>query len=302
MSHVRRRPRIALIVNFLDSAYQMSLRTAIGRAAERRGVDLVVAIGRALDHEDENERALNVVYDWLRQSSVDSAIIAAATISKYSGSEGIARLCRTLAVPTSSIGLGLAATPSLIIDNRTAMRKMVYHLIQRHERRRIAYIGGPSHNDEARARFAGYLAALESAQIAFDPNLTETGRFSVPMGRQAMKQVLARSRDIDAVVAANDYMALGALDELGAQGIRVPEDVLVAGFDDAPVARFAPRSLSTVAQPIEEMAELAVEVLLNRMAGTAVEPVSCLDVQLVLRESCGCGYIVSNSFRDLSMD
>src|SRR5688572_15564245 len=50
------------------------------------------------------------------------------------------------------------------------------------------------------------------------------------------------------------------------------------------------------------MAELAVEVLLNRMAGTAVEPVSCLDVQLVLRESCGCGYIVSNSFRDLSMD
>lgn len=303
MSHARRRPRIALIVNFLDSAYQMSLRTAIGRAASRRGVDLCVAIGRALDHEDENERALNVVYDWLQQSSVDGAIVAAAAISKYSGSEGIARLCRDLApVPTCSIGLGLAGIPSIVIDNRTAMRKMVFHLIQRHERRRIAYIGGPSHNDEARARLAGYRAALELAQLPFDPALTETGQFSMPTGREAMKHVLARTRDIDAVVAANDYMALGALDELAAQGLRVPEDVLVAGFDDAPVARFAPRSLSTVAQPIEEMAELALEVLLRCMEGAPVAPVSCLDVQLVLRESCGCGYIVSNSFQELSVE
>lgn len=303
MIHARRRPRIALIVNFLDSAYQMSLRMAIGRATSKRGVDLIVVIGRALDHEDENERALNVAYDWLTPSSVDGVIIAAAAISKYSGSEGIARLCRTLApVPTCSIGLGLAGIPSIVIDNRSAMRTMVGHLLQRHERRRVAYIGGPSHNDEARARLAGYRAALESAQIAFDPALTETGQFSMPTGRHAMREILARTRDIDAVVAANDYMALGALDELGAQSIRVPEDVLVAGFDDAPVARFAPRSLSTVAQPMEEMAELAVDAILKSMSGKPVEPVSYLDVQLVLRESCGCGYIVSESAREMAID
>jgi sigma-B regulation protein RsbU (phosphoserine phosphatase) len=303
MHLARRRPRIALIVNFLDSAYQMSLRMAIGRATARRGVDLVVVIGRALDHEDANERALNVAYDWLTPSSVDGVIIAAAAISKYSGSPGIARLCRSLSpVPTCSIGLALDGIPSIVIDNRSAMRKMATHLIQRHERRRIAYIGGPSHNDEACARLAGYRAALESAQLVFDPALTETGQFSTPTGRRAMQEILARTRDIDAVIAANDYMALGALDELAAQRIRVPEDVLVAGFDDAPVARFAARSLSTVAQPMEEMAELAVDVILNSMRGTPVEPVSQLDVQLVLRESCGCGYIASDSAPDRVID
>jgi DNA-binding LacI/PurR family transcriptional regulator/serine phosphatase RsbU (regulator of sigma subunit) len=300
MTAARRRPRIALLVNFLDSAYQMSLRTAIGRVASRRGVDLLVAIGRALGHEDENERALNVLYDWLTQSSVDGAIVVAAAISKYAGSEGITRLCHSLApVPTCSIGLHLPGIPSIIIDNRAAMRTQVHHLTQHHSRQRIAYIGGPSHNDEARERFAGYRDGLEQARITFDPSLTEIGQFSMPSGRQAMKLLLARTRDIDAVVAANDYMAIGAQDELAAQGIRVPEDVLAVGFDDAPVARYAPRSLSTVAQPIEEMAELAVDVILKSLEGVPVKAVNSLDVQLVLRESCGCGYLVSNSVQRL---
>jgi sigma-B regulation protein RsbU (phosphoserine phosphatase) len=303
MTLARRRPRIALIVNFLDSAYQMSLRTAIGRVATRRGVDLLVAIGRALDHEDENERALNVVYDWLTNSSVDGAIVAAAAISKYAGSDGIARLCRTLApLPTCSIGLLLPGVPSIILDNRAAMREQVTHLTRHHQRKRIAYIGGPSHNDEACERFLGYRDALQSAGLDFDATLIQNGQFSTPTGRQAMQQILARARDIDAVVAANDYMAIGAMDELAAQGIHVPEDVLVTGFDDAPVARFAPRSLSTVAQPIEEIAELAVDVILKGLKGMPVRLKSSLDVTLVFRESCGCGYVVSSSVRQLVVE
>lgn len=303
MTAPRRRPRIALIVNFLDSAYQMSLRMAIGRVAARRGLDMVVAIGRALDHEDDNERALNVLYDWLRESSVDGAIVVAAAISKYSGASGIAGLCRALApVPSCSIGLLLPGVPCIILDNRAAMLREVSHLTEHHRRRRVAYIGGPGHNDEARERFSGYRDALDAAGIAYDASLVEIGQFSMPSGRQAMEQILERTRDLDAVVAANDYMALGAMEELGAQGFRVPEDVLVMGFDDALVARFAPRSLSTVAQPIEEMAELAVDVILKSMAGAAVPLTNCLDSQLVLRESCGCGYIVSNSVHQLVID
>jgi sigma-B regulation protein RsbU (phosphoserine phosphatase) len=298
MTETRRRPRIALIVNFLDSAYQMSLRTAIGRVAAHRGVDLIVTIGRALEHEDPNERALNVIYDWLRKDSVDGAIVVASAMSNFVGSAGIAQLCHALApIRTCSIGVALAGVPSLVLDNRSAMRMLVIHLTQHHACRRIAYIGGPTHNEEARERLAGYREALESARLAFDGCLVEVGRFSMSSGREAMQQILGRTGDIDAVVAANDYMAIGAMDELVAHGLRVPDDVLVAGFDDAPVARFARRGLTTVAQPIDEMAELAVDMILNSMEGAAVKPVSCLEVQLVLRESCGCGYVVSNSVR-----
>jgi phosphoserine phosphatase RsbU/P len=300
MIEARRRPRIALIVNFLDSAYQMSLRTAIGRVAARRGIDLLVVIGRALDHVDENERALNVIYGWLTRQSVDGAIVVAAAISNYVGNDGVAQFCRVLApVPTCSIGLALPGIPSIVLDNRVAMRRQVSHLADHHRCRRIAFVAGPGHNDEARDRLAGYRDALEAAGITFDGALVEAGQFSMPTGRHAMKQILARTRDIDAVVAANDYMALGAMDELAARGIRVPEDVLVMGFDDAPVARFARRSLSTAAQPIEEMAERAVDVILESLRGGSVKLLRCLDAQLMPRESCGCGYVVQSSVGSL---
>lgn len=293
-----RRTRIALLVNFLDSAYQMSLRTAIGRVAARRGIDLWVAIGREIEHQDRSERALNCVYRWLTPESVDGAIVIAGALSNYVGTAGVAALCRDLApVRTSSIGLSVPGTPSIVLDNRAAMAVAVKHLIEHHQCRRVAYIGGPSHNDEAVQRLAGYKDALLAADIEYDGNLTASGHFSMPTGRQAMNEVLGRTRDIDAVVAANDYMAIGAMDELGDRGIRVPEDILVMGFDDAPVARFARRSLSTVAQPIEHMAERAVDDIVRSLAGEAPAHVTRLDVHLVLRESCGCGYVVSQNSR-----
>ena len=97
MTVARRRTRIALLVNFLDSAYQMSLRTAIGRVAARRGIDLWVAIGRELEHQARSERALNCVYRWLTPQSVDGAIVIAGALSNYVGTLGVAALCRDLA-------------------------------------------------------------------------------------------------------------------------------------------------------------------------------------------------------------
>ena len=302
MTGLCRRPRIALIVNFLDSAYQMSLRTAVGRVAARRGIDLWVAIGRELAHEDQNERALNCVYGWLTPDSVDGVIVVAGALSNFVGTAGVAALCKGLEpVKASSIGLCLPGIPSIVLDNRAAMRVAVNHLIQQHECRRIAYIGGPSHNDEAVLRLLGYRDALEEANIPFDGSLTGTGHFSMPTGRQAMNEILGRTRDIDAVVAANDYMAIGAMDELGDRGIRVPEDVLVMGFDDAPVARFARRSLSTVAQPIGDMAERAVNDIMRHLAGDTPPMVTTLDVHLVLRESCGCGYVANHASQALDV-
>jgi DNA-binding LacI/PurR family transcriptional regulator/serine phosphatase RsbU (regulator of sigma subunit) len=301
MTGSRRRPRIALIVNFLDSAYQMSLRTAIGRVAARRGIDLWIAIGRELEHEDQNERALNCVYEWLTPDSVDGVIVVAGALSNFVGTAGVTALCKgLLPVKASSIGLCLPGIPSIVLDNRAAMCVAVNHLIQQHECRRIAYIGGPSHNDEAVLRLSGYREALQAAGIPFDGSLIGTGHFSMPTGRHAMNEILGRTRDIDAVVAANDYMAIGAMDELGDRGIRVPEDVLVMGFDDAPVARFARRSLSTVAQPIEDMAEHAVDNIMRHLSGETPPVVTTLDVHLVLRESCGCGYVVSHASQALA--
>jgi DNA-binding LacI/PurR family transcriptional regulator/serine phosphatase RsbU (regulator of sigma subunit) len=296
MREAPRRTCIALLVNSLDSAYQTSLKNSIARVAARRGIDLCVVLGRELQHEDEDERAHNVIYDWISPQSIDGAILIAGAMANFVGTEGIAELCRRLApINTCSIALALPGVPSITIDNRGAVRAQVEHLLRHHHCRRIAYIGGPGHNEEARERLAGYCDALEAADLVIDADLIGSGRFSLATGRLAMSEILDRRRDLDAVVAANDYMAIGAMDELVHRNFRVPEDILVMGFDDTPVARFAHRALSTMGQPIDDMAEGAVDTILNSLEGATPKPLTVLDVRLVLRESCGCSYAVGAS-------
>src|SRR5690606_24608770 len=101
---------------------------------------------------------------------------------------------------------------------------------------------------------------------------------------------------IDGVVAANDDMALGALEALFERGRRVPEDVKLVGFDDVPIARLARRSLTTVAQPIDEMAAIALDGLLDQLRGGSPPGATSGSVgRIVARESCGCGYLLAES-------
>jgi DNA-binding LacI/PurR family transcriptional regulator/serine phosphatase RsbU (regulator of sigma subunit) len=292
----RQRKRIALAVNFLASAYQVTLRQAVERATRRYGYDLLVAIGRELQHVDPHERTLNTLYDWLGPDNVDGVIVLSGTIANFCGQAGVADLCRRLApLPVLSVGFELPGVRSVVLDNRAAMRTAVEHVVQRHGARRVAYIGGPDHNQEAAQRLLGYRDVLEAHGLVADPQLVDQGHFSLWTGQEAMARLLGRTRDFDAVVVANDYMALGAVDELRARGIRVPEDVIVTGFDDAPIARFAARSLTTVAQPVDEIALCAVRELMQLMDGKGQPPPEGLSATLVLRDSCGCGYLVNGA-------
>ncbi|HEY2406215.1 MAG TPA: substrate-binding domain-containing protein, partial [Polyangiaceae bacterium] len=300
-----RRKRIAFLLNDLSNSYQASFRGSIEKAAHRNDVNLVAMIGRELDHEDEQERVQNVLYgEWLRPEAIDGVIVLSAAISNFCGKEGLQRLCKSLApIPVCSIGLEIPGTPSFVVDNRGGMRVAVEHLLRVHDRKRIAYIGGPPDNDEAVSRELGYRDALGAAGIDFDPSLLVHGAFSALSGELAMQEILSRAALPDAVVGANDYMAMGAMDVLRRHGISIAEQVLVVGFDDSPVARFAPRSLSSVAQPSDTLADLAVTSLLRAMNGEPVPALTASEVHLVLRESCGCGYVVqSGSILPLAPD
>ncbi len=289
-----RRKCIAFLLNHLSGTYQASFLASVEKAARRNDLNLIVAIGRELEHVDAQERAQNVVFtDWLGPASVDGVLILSAAISNFCGQQGLQALCRRFEpLPVCSIGLEIPGVPSIVISNRAGMRSAVEHLLRVHRRRRVAYIGGPPDNDEAAARFAGYREALDGAGIAYNEALVANGDFSSVSGERALREIATRTARFDALVAANDYMALGAMDELRQRGLQIAEDVLVVGFDDSPVARFASRSLSSVAQPTDHMADLAVQSLLRLMGQQPAEAVIAVDTQLVLRESCGCGYVV----------
>ena len=170
-------------------------------------------------------------------------------------------------------------------DNRGGAGKAVEHLVRR-GRRRIATITGPLDMGVGLDRLEGYRDGLAAAGLTADEGLVETGDFTEEGGAAAMARLLARpGPPVDAVFAASDLMAAGALRALRAAGRRVPEDVAVVGFEDSAVARYAQPPLTTVRQPIEEMGRQATRLLLARVAGEPTGMHLILDVELVVRAS-----------------
>ncbi|WEH35867.1 LacI family DNA-binding transcriptional regulator [Streptomyces sp. AM 4-1-1] len=150
-------------------------------------------------------------------------------------------------------------------DNAGGARSAVRHLLGR-GCRVVAAITGPPDMEAARARLDGYHEALERAGLTVDGSLVDCGDFTEEGGREVMRTLLRRRPDLDAVFAASDVMAAGAVQVLRRAGRRVPEDVAVVGFDDSIVARHTDPPLTSVRQPVEEMGRTMARLLLEEMS------------------------------------
>lgn len=170
-------------------------------------------------------------------------------------------------------------------DNLQGGRLAAEHLLER-GRRRIATIAGPADMGAGRQRVDGYRAALEAAGIAYDDSLVEHGDFSFASGERAMRALLERHPDLDAVFCANDPMAAGALGVLREAGRSVPGDVAVVGFDDSPLALSTHPPLTSVHQSPDEMGREMVTLLLAAVDDPGSDPgVRILPTHLVVRAS-----------------
>jgi DNA-binding LacI/PurR family transcriptional regulator len=190
-------------------------------------------------------------------------------------------------VPTVLGGRPLDTQPAACVDadNRGGARQAVAHLAAG-GRRRIAAITGPQDMTVGLERYSGYLDGLAEAGLAHDPALTEGGDFRLDSGVRAVEALLARRPDLDAVFAASDAMAIGAMRSLRSLGRDVPADVAVVGFEDSPSAAHTDPPLTTVHQPVEAMGREMVRLLLARIGGAAPdEPLVVLPTHLVVRGS-----------------
>ena len=172
------------------------------------------------------------------------------------------------------------------VDNTGGAREAVTHLISS-GRGVVALIAGPQDMIAGRDRLDGYRQALAAAGREVDESLVEVGDFSEVSGASAMAALLERRPDIDAVFAASDLMALGALRVLREAGRSVPTDVALVGFDDGPLAAVANPPLTTIHQPMEQLGrEMALMLLAQISAGGVSVPEQLvLDTSLVERAS-----------------
>lgn len=187
------------------------------------------------------------------------------------------------------------AVSCLLVDSERGAHTVTRHLIE-NGYRRIAIIVGPHEGAGSTTygrmqRYDGYCRALSEAGHDVDPRLVAEGDFRYNGGREAMQRLLAAPVRPDAVFASNDMMALGAMDAVRAAGMRVPDDIALAGWDDIPITALTTPALTTVAMPKSQLGRAAADLLAQQIphAGKHAPVREMFDAELVVRQSSGAG-------------
>ena len=273
------RQTIGVVVDSVVDGYQRILFDSISRTARDNGANLIAFTGGRLP---------SPLYDLVDATNVDAVIVVSATVAHQVGAAGVAKFCERFAgLPICSVGTEVPDMPTVTVTGTSGIRALVTHLMADHGRRNLAFIRGLG--ADGRERFEAYRDCLSEFGVPLRENLIVQGEYTVESGRKAI-QVLCDERRVtfDGVVAADDYMALGAIEALEERGFAIPKDVAVVGFDDVEEARNAVVPLTTVQQPIRELGRRAVEVSLQQLHKRdpgEIDPIICHPVK---RRSCGC--------------
>jgi len=245
------------------------------RAAARLGSDLVVTV----DPDTESCGA------WVRHAlhRGTDGLVSVVGVPDDAARADLA----AAGVPLVVVDPRIRCDPELLVVGATNFRgglDATAHLVALGHRR-IATITGPQDQDNAVARLAGYRTALIQAGLAVDDELIRDGDYGVDAGFRAASLLLRLDDPPSAVFASSDDTALGVLRAAREQGVRVPEDLAVVGFDDLPIAAWLDPALTTVRQPLAEMGDAAVTLAYQAREGGCATTHLELATRLVVRAS-----------------
>lgn len=270
----RRTGNLVVLVPLIANSFFARVIAGIQQAAQAAGYRVLLC-DTAGDERREREYA-ELVY--ARQAD---GVIQLRAFDPFAGQGDIppvVNACEVLAEHT---------WPKVRLDNRAAARCLTEHLLALGHRR-IALIKGPEDSPLTLERLAGYQEALTQAGIALDPGLLHEGDFTLAAGAAAARALLALPDRPTALFCCSDEMAIGALQILRRSGLRVPEDISLAGFDDIAFAAYTEPPLTTIAQPAEAFGQRAVAMLLEVLnGGTPAAREVVLPFELKVRGSTG---------------
>jgi DNA-binding LacI/PurR family transcriptional regulator len=270
-------------VGWSSDYYSRPVLRGISHVLSAAGACAVALTG---EEWSKTPRPRNSIYGLLDRRTFDGGILLGGTLfHERDAAEQFGACHREL--PLVSIGTEVPGALSIMADNASGVREAVLHLAAL-GRRRIAFVRGPTGNAEAAERYRGYREGLQQAGLPIDPDLIAPGAFVLLSGTKAVELLLdERGASPDAIVAANDESARGALEALQRRGVLVPDDVAVIGFDDVADAELCHPKLTTVAQPLVEQGVQAALQLGRLLAGEKPDQRISLETHVVYRDSCG---------------
>ncbi|MBN1498893.1 MAG: diguanylate cyclase [Spirochaetes bacterium] len=289
---------LALLIDEMYNEYTRTLTQGAIKAAKELGVSIIIYGVGALESPLKFSGMRNSSISLINPDDLQGIIYSSASLSNFIGKEKYLKFPEKYRqIPSIHIGIENPDLVSINIDNMKAMYDLVSHMIKVHGKKNIAYINGKTGVQESDERFAGFRKALHDNGIEFDERLVYDGFFLRNRGILAIEEFLdKRNLKFDALVAANDHMAIYAMNELQNRGFNIPDDISVAGFDNLISAKSCFPPLTTVNQPVYELGYNAVKnLVLSIVTGSKIDNIS-MPGRLVIRESCGC----LNNYEDAS--
>lgn len=280
------RKTIGVFASQVGRAWGAQFLTGIMHAAEEANVNLVHFIGGKLTPlpGDDPSKTSFGLYDLAKPGQLDGLLLTSDVA--YGVSEAALKTFQSnhSSLPMVTQSVPLEGATMFIPDNTQGMRSLIRHLIEEHSYKRIAFIRGIEGQVDAEQRFQAYKDELNAHKLRFDEDMVVDGDFTAESGRDAIATLMdERKLRFQAVVAANDHMAFGALEALQQRGVRVPDDVAVTGFDDLREAQSMGVPLTTVRQSYYTAGRNALQALLKRIDGGTIQRQVITPTQVLIR-------------------
>lgn len=269
----RRSMTIGVLVQHPDSPYTATILNDMEKTLISKGYSLVMASGHW-----QNKLETHAL-EYLIKSNVDGIIIITGNLKK----ECILSTAKSIPVITVGYDVQGENICSLNLDNVMGGYIATLHLLQQGHKN-IVHIKGLSSQPDAGARFKGYKKALEEANIPVNPKLVKQGDFGMDLGYNATKELIDSNIYFSAIFAANDLTAYGAIKALHDNGLKVPQDVSVVGFDDLSTSKYFTPALTTLRQPIEEIGTVCANSILSLVVKGQFEA-RMPPIDLIVRQS-----------------
>jgi len=265
---------LVLLQNIANPFYSKVIK-GIEDVGHRNGYYITIC------NTDSDPDKENVYLKLLKNRLVDGVIFLAPIISD----EELTEIGKNYSVVQCCEYKELAEVSSVSIDNEAAAYKATQHLINQGHKR-IGMINGISGFISETLREKGYKRALQEAGIQIDPGLIIKESYGYKGGQRAAKYFLSIEKRPTAIFAVSDIIAIGAIKEIKDNGLSVPDDIAVVGFDDTGIASMYDPPLTTVAQPRYDLGRVAMEIMLERIKNNEAESRRVfLEHNLIIRES-----------------
>ncbi len=283
---------IGLVLGELDETYHNLIWPNFVKITKNLNINLFLIVGRQLDYSLYDEKEQNIIYNLIDKKIFNGLILFSGSLGHFIDYKELEIFMeRFKDIPAVGINENIKGIPSVLMNSKKGEEELLEHLIHEHGYLNFAFIRGPEGHQAAIARYDVFMETLRKYHIPLDNTLVSTpGNFLMNSGESAVKEFLSTDKKIDVIVSANDEMAIGAINELNRNGIKVPDDIAVVGFDNTDEAIFFSPPLTTVKQPYYELCKKAIDLLMRIITGQDIPQNIEVHTKLEIKRSCGCDY------------